>query len=114
MLGWLVLSVLLLVNNNLQVVSGCRSRSGEDSEREKVYSHKGTEPTWDKDAPANANEVVDDNDEDRTREEGEIKVTSLKAYSRDAFPRDYRDRLERERLEKDQRDKKEMELSLMA
>ena len=74
MLGWLVLSVLILVNKNLQGVSGCRSRSGEDSEREKVYSHKGTEPNWDKDAPASANEVVDDGDENREREEGEIKV----------------------------------------
>ena len=74
MLGWLVLFVLLLVNDNLQIVSGCRSRSGEDSERVKVYSHKGTEPTWDSDTPVKSNEAEDDGDEDRAREDGEIKV----------------------------------------
>ena len=74
MLGWLVLSVLLLANDNLQSVSGCRSRSGEDSERDKVYSHQGTEPNWDKDAPIKSSEVVGDSDENKAREDGEIKV----------------------------------------
>ena len=58
----------------IQVVSGCRSRSGEDSERNKVFSHKGTEPTWDKDAPIKSSEVVDDSGENIDREDGEIKV----------------------------------------
>ena len=69
MLGWLLFSVLLI-----QGVSGCRSRSGEDSERNKVFSHKGTEPTWDKDAPIKSSEIVGDSDENKAREDGEIKV----------------------------------------
>ena len=69
-----MLSVLILVNKNLQGVSGCRSRSGEDSEREKVYSHKGKEPTWESNTPVKKNEVADDGDEDRVREDGWIKV----------------------------------------
>ena len=72
-----MLSVLLLVHDNFQGVSGCRSRSGEDSERNKVYSHKGTEPTWDSDTPIKINEAVDDGDEDKAREDGEIKVSGI-------------------------------------
>ena len=85
MLGWLVLSALLLANHNLQSVSGCRSRSGEDSERDKVYSHQGTEPNWDKDAPVKSSEAVDEDgdggdDENRAREDGEIKVKQVGAF----------------------------------
>ena len=85
MLGWLVLSALLLANDNLQSVSGCRSRSGEDSERDKVYSHQGTEPNWDKDAPVKSSEAVDEDgdggdDENRAREDGEIKVKQVGAF----------------------------------
>ena len=85
MLGWLVLSVLLLSNNNLQSVSGCRSRSGEDSDRDKVYSHQGTEPNWDKDAPVKGSEAGEKDgdggdDENRAREDGEIKVKQDRAF----------------------------------
>ena len=56
----------------VSLVSGCQSRSGEDSER--VYSHQGTEPSFDKDAPAvNSDESAAD-EESRSREEGEVKV----------------------------------------
>ena len=72
MLGWFMFSALLI-----QGVSGCRSRSGEDSERNKVFSHKGTEPTWDKDAPIKSSEIVGDSDENKAREDGEIKVCKL-------------------------------------
>ena len=88
MLGWLVLSVLLLANDNLQSVSGCRSRSGEDSDRDKVYSHQGTEPNWDKDAPVKSSEAVEEDggdDENRAREDGEIKVTRLSKLNKKSY-----------------------------
>ena len=68
------LVLMMLVTSDQWSVFGCQSRSGEDSDR--VYSHQGTEPTFDKEKQA---ETVDDNtvdtgDDTREREDGEVKV----------------------------------------
>ena len=71
------LVILLTLSHFSDLVSGCQSRSGEDTER--VYSHQGTEPSFDKEAEAVQDNSVDtgaaDQDDDsKIREEGEIKV----------------------------------------
>ena len=55
-------------------VAGCQSRSGEDGER--LNSHQGTEPSYQKDATdkVEAEHDVLAEDENREREDGEIKV----------------------------------------
>jgi len=67
-----VLSAALLLS--LGEVWGCMSRSGED--RERINSHQGTEPTYDKSAKpeTEAESVSDAPDENREREDGEIQV----------------------------------------
>jgi len=79
---YLIVSLLLLQNLGLlRTVSGCHSRSGEDTDRVKVYSHQGTEPTFEKETPGGADasanaadEANDADDETREREQGELKV----------------------------------------
>jgi len=55
-------------------VAGCQSRSGEDGER--INSHQGTEPSYQKDATdkIETGDNVLPEDENREREDGEIKV----------------------------------------
>ena len=92
----LVVLVLLAVAGGR--VSGCHSRSGEDAERVgghvaqcrvsphvshvslvQVYSHQGTEPTFEKDEGAAVDRGSDDaaaggGEQEHVREEGEMKV----------------------------------------
>jgi len=58
----------------LRGVGGCLTRSGEDGER--INSHQGTEPTFEKTATEKAKTEGGDvvNDENREREDGEIQV----------------------------------------
>ena len=67
------LVVLLTLSQVSYRVSGCQSRSGEDTER--VYSHQGTEPTFEKEAEAETG-ATDQDDESKIRETGEIKVVA--------------------------------------
>ena len=90
----LVVLVLLAVAGGR--VSGCHSRSGEDAERVgvgghvsphvshvsrvQVYSHQGTEPTFEKEEAAAVDRGSDDaaaggGEQEHVREEGEMKVT---------------------------------------
>ena len=74
------LLVLLTLSHVSYRVSGCHSRSGEDTER--VYSHQGTEPSFEKEAEAVQDNTVDtgatDQDDDsKIRETGEIKVCDI-------------------------------------
>ena len=68
--------VVLLTLGHVPDVSGCQSRSGEDTER--VYSHQGAEPTYEKEDEAasinTADSEPDQDDENKIRENGEIKV----------------------------------------
>ena len=68
--------VVLLTLGHVTDVSGCQSRSGEDTER--VYSHQGAEPTYEKEDEAasvnTADSEPDQDDEDKIRENGEVKV----------------------------------------
>ena len=62
----------------LHTASGCQSRSGEDGDRA-PSSHQGTEPTFQKEvkegeAAVEAGEEVVEGEEERTREDGEVKV----------------------------------------
>ena len=96
-----MLVVLLLLAVAGGRVSGCHSRSGEDAERVgvgghvaqcrvsphvshvsrvQVYSHQGTEPTFEKDEGAAVDRGSDDaaaggGEQEHVREEGEMKVT---------------------------------------
>ena len=90
----LVVLVLLAVAGGR--VSGCHSRSGEDAERVgvgghvsphvshvsrvQVYSHQGTEPTFEKEEAAAVDRGSDDaaaggGEQEHVREEGEMKVS---------------------------------------
>ena len=65
------LVMLLALSHVSYHVSGCQSRSGEDTER--VYSHQGTEPNFEKEAEVETGET-DQDDDSKIRETGEIKV----------------------------------------
>lgn len=65
------LVVLLALSQVSYRVSGCQSRSGEDTER--VYSHQGTEPTFEKEVETETG-ATDKDDDSKIRETGEIKV----------------------------------------
>ena len=73
----MTLLVLLTLSHVSDRVSACQSRSGEDTER--VFSHQGTEPSFEKETEAVQDNSVDtgapDQDDDtKIRETGEIKV----------------------------------------
>ena len=91
-----MLVVLVLLAATGGRVSGCHSRSGEDAERVgvgghvsphvshvsrvQVYSHQGTEPTFEKEEAAAVDRGSDDaaaggEEQEHVREEGEMKVT---------------------------------------
>ena len=102
-----MLVVLVLLAATGGRVSGCHSRSGEDAERVgvgghvaqchvsphvshvsrvQVYSHQGTEPTFEKEEAAAVDRGSDDaaaggEEQEHVREEGEMKV-SLGSVSR--------------------------------
>ena len=78
------LVVLLTLSHVSYHVSGCHSRSGEDTER--VYSHQGTEPSFEKEAEAVQDNTVDSgatdqDDDNKIRETGEIKVCVTSTWS---------------------------------
>ena len=91
-----MLVVLVLLAAGGGRVSGCHSRSGEDAERVgvgghvsprvshvsrvQVYSHQGTEPTFEKEEAAAVARGSEDaaaggEEQEHVREEGEMKVT---------------------------------------
>ena len=91
-----MLVVLVLLAAAGGRVSGCHSRSGEDAERVgvgghvsphvshvsrvQVYSHQGTEPTFEKEDGAAVDRGSEDaaaggGEQEHVREEGEMKVT---------------------------------------